>query len=75
MSWLYETATGEKRALVEQNLLNRTYPAFELNVDDDGVPFAHGMIGPTDTLRARYHVLIEIPPGYGEGVMPDNSSP
>lgn len=61
---------GEARALQEQALLAREYPGFEMDVDDDGTPFAHGYIGPTETLRDRYHVLIVIPPGYGHGVPP-----
>ena len=67
---LYATPAGEKRALTEQLLLSREYPDFMLDIDDDGVLFAHGRIGPTDTLRHAYQVLLEVPPGYGQGVMP-----
>ncbi len=66
----YGTPDGEKRALKEQALLDREYPGFALDVDDDGTAFAVGGIGPTSTLRGRYQVLVELPPGYGEGVLP-----
>jgi len=66
----YASASGEQRALREQALLAREYPGFNLDVDDDGTPFVQGTIGPTETLHGAYHVLVELPPGYGEGVMP-----
>jgi hypothetical protein len=66
----YTTAAGETRVLQEQALLVREYPGFELEISDDGTPYAHGFIGPTAELANRYHVLLVIPPGYGRGVMP-----
>lgn len=66
----YDTAAGARRALTEQALLDREYPGFVLDVDDDGTPFAQGTIGPTETLHGSYQVLVELPPGYGEGVLP-----
>ena len=66
----YGSPEGERRALAEQALLDREYPGFALDLDDDGTPFAHGVIGPTTTLRGGYHVLVELPPGYGLGVLP-----
>lgn len=66
----YLRPEGEARALTEQALLAREYPGFQLDVDDDGTPYAHGWIGPTDELQARYHVLVVLPPGYGSGVLP-----
>lgn len=66
----YASAHGQARALQEQALLAADYPGFTLDVDDDGTPFAHGWIGPSDSLRGSYHVLLVLPPGYGQGVMP-----
>jgi hypothetical protein len=66
----YESATGEARALAEQGLLVREYPGFEMDVDDDGMPYAHGWIGPNENLRSAYHLLLVIPPAYGRGAMP-----
>lgn len=66
----YLAPGGESRALTEQALLGAEYPQFVMDVDDDGTPFAHGWIGPTAYLRGTYHVLIVLPPGYGNGVLP-----
>lgn len=66
----YGSAGGEARALAEQALLSREYPGFEVDVDSDGTPFAHGIVGPNDTLRDAYHVLLVIPPTYGSGALP-----
>lgn len=66
----YATDEGVRRALKEQAVLTREYPGFVIEVDDDGTPYAHGWIGPTATLRGRYHVLLTIPPGYGQGAAP-----
>lgn len=66
----YADPRGEARALEEQALLARHYPGFVMDVDDDGTPFVHGRIGPNETLTGSYHVLLVLPPGYGEGVMP-----
>jgi hypothetical protein len=66
----YGTVEGEARALKEQALLAREYPGFAMDVDDDGTPYVHGWLGPTETLRGSYHVLFVLPPGYGQGVMP-----
>jgi hypothetical protein len=48
----------------------REYPGFEIDISDDGTPYAHGPIGPTTELRNRYHVLLVIPPAYGHEAMP-----
>jgi hypothetical protein len=66
----YLEPAGEARALKEQAFLASEYPSFAMDVDDDGTPYAHGVIGPSGHLRHGYHVLIELPPGYGHGVMP-----
>jgi hypothetical protein len=66
----YATPAGEARAFAEQALLAREYPGFELDVDEDGTPFAHGFIGPNDVLHGRYHVLLVIPSAYGHGGLP-----
>lgn len=66
----YATPAGQTRALREQDLLAADYPRFVMDVDDDGTPFAHGWIGPSDTLAGWYHVLLVLPPGYGQGVLP-----
>lgn len=66
----YDSRAGQARALKEQALLASEYPGFMLDVDDDGTPFAHGWIGPSDTLVGSYHVLLVLPPGYGRGAMP-----
>lgn len=66
----YATWDGRARAFKEQALLAAEYPGFTMDVDDDGTPFAHGWIGPSATLTGAYHVLLVLPPGYGQGVMP-----
>lgn len=66
----YLNASGEARALTEQSLLAREYPGFAMDVDDDGTPYAHGWIGPGGHLKNGYHVLVVLPPGYGNGVLP-----
>ncbi|MCK6549656.1 hypothetical protein L6R52_27720 [Myxococcota bacterium] len=66
----YASAEGERRALLELELLTREYPSFAMDLHEDGTPFVHGWLGPTDTLRARYHVLLVLPPGYGQGAQP-----
>lgn len=66
----YASGGGERRALEEQVLMSREYPGFEMDVDDDGTPYVHGWIGPNGTLKGSYHVLVELPPGYGRGAMP-----
>lgn len=66
----YASDTGVRRALTEQALLAKEYPGFSIEVDDDGTPYAHGWIGPTHSLRGRYHILLVLPPGYGQGVTP-----
>lgn len=66
----YESAEGQKRLLTEQQLLRKEYPQFQLDIDEDGTPYAHGWLGPTETLQQRYHVLLTLPPGYGYGVLP-----
>lgn len=66
----YASAAGEARALTELTLLTNEYPGFQMDVDDDGTPYAHGWIGPNEKLLHSYHVLIVIPPGYGHGAMP-----
>ncbi|MGM0578207.1 MAG: hypothetical protein ACQEXJ_20960 [Myxococcota bacterium] len=67
---LHATEAGQRRALAERDLLAREYPGFVMDVDDDGTVFAHGWIGPTENLKGSYHVLLVMPPGYGQGVMP-----
>ena len=64
------TARGRSRVQAEQALLAREYPGFTLDVDDQGTVYARGAVGPTPTLHTRYELLIVLPPGYGEGVMP-----
>lgn len=66
----YMQEYGEKRALMEQKLLQEHYPGFEMSVDDDGTPFVHGHIGPNDKLSRAYQVLLVLPPGFGRGSMP-----
>jgi hypothetical protein len=66
----YATPAGEARAFAEQALLAREYPGFEMDVDDDGTPFAHGFIGPNEVIKGRYHLLLVIPPAYGNGALP-----
>src|SRR5262249_9547903 len=66
----YAQPQGEARAFTEQALLAQEYPGFVMDVDDDGTPYAHGWIGPGGYLRRGYHVLILMPPGYGNGVPP-----
>lgn len=66
----YASARGEARALQEQAILAREYPAFSMDVEKDGTPYAHGWIGPNPELRGAYHVLVLIPPGYGRGMVP-----
>jgi hypothetical protein len=66
----YATTAGQTRALKEQALLATEYPGFVMDIDDDGTPFSHGWIGPNDQLGGSYHVLLVLPPGYGQGVMP-----
>jgi len=66
----YLQPAGEARALTEQALLASEYPDFVMDVDDDGTPYAHGVVGPTGHLRGAYHVLVLLPPGYGNGVLP-----
>lgn len=66
----YANAKGERRALQEQTVLASQYPDFEMDIDDDGIPYVHGWIGPNPSLKGRYHILLLMPPGYGHGVMP-----
>ncbi len=66
----YQTESGMARALAEQALLSREYPGFALEVDEDGTPYAHGQLGPTAQIRGCYHILIALPPRYGQGALP-----
>lgn len=68
--FFYDTRAGEARVFAEQAYLSQEYPQFELDIDDDGTPFAHGLIGPNDAIKNQYHVLIVIPPAYGNGARP-----
>ena len=63
-------ALAPERGQKEAALLRREYPGFSLGVAADGLTFAHGVIGPSESLRGAYHVLVELPPGYGRGVLP-----
>ncbi|NUN13977.1 MAG: hypothetical protein HUU55_10130 [Myxococcales bacterium] len=60
----------EKRIFTEKAVLSREYPLFGIDLHDDGTPYVHGFIGPTATLKQRYHVMVTLPPAYGTGVMP-----
>lgn len=66
----YATPKGEERLFTEQGLLAREYPSFQVDLESDGIAYAHGFIGPHASLRQRYHVLLVLPPGYGSGAMP-----
>lgn len=64
------TGEGAERVLKEQQLLLQEYPGFQMDVDEEGTPFASGVLGPNATLRQAYQVLLLLPPGYGHGALP-----
>lgn len=66
----YSTPRGEQRVLDEQVLLAREYPGFAMDLNEDGTLYLHGWLGPTETLRGSYQVLVVVPPSYGDGSMP-----
>jgi hypothetical protein len=69
-SSMLASSDGQARALKEQALLAAEYPEFAMDVHEDGTPYVHGWIGPSEQIRGRYQVLVTLPPGYGRGAMP-----
>lgn len=61
---------AQRRIFAEKALLDREYPRFQFDLDNAGNPYVHGIIGPTETLKQAYHVLVVLPPDYGTGAMP-----
>ncbi len=66
----YFTPEGERRIMKERDLLAQSYPQFMLDIEPDGLLHARGSLGPTETLRGVYHLLIAIPPTFGRGGSP-----
>lgn len=65
------TDHGILRARKEQALLDQFFPGFEIDIDNEGAPYANGWLGPSELMRGRYRVYIQIPPTYGRGTMPN----